>query len=210
MTPQVGRSPHLDVLAAIDQVVAEHESCGCGCGLRLTDASPSPFFASQECQERWMWGRSKPLPSGDAAAAALLAADPPPAWRERLEAAEIARLRAELGPPRPRMERRVPVVEQPCAGRVVVPFIGGPWHSDLRAILTPLPDTLRMVPPTTINWWDESPVVALEEVLYTRRRMVSPWWREHRTPFDVYTKGQVTDRETHEALGFARDSGWRP
>jgi hypothetical protein len=42
-----------DILAEIDAVIAAAEQCLCGCGRPIKPSGPSPWFASQECQEWW-------------------------------------------------------------------------------------------------------------------------------------------------------------
>jgi hypothetical protein len=42
-----------DILDQIDAALADATSCLCGCTKVLTAASPSPWFASEECQARW-------------------------------------------------------------------------------------------------------------------------------------------------------------
>lgn len=42
-----------DVLAAIDSTLADVSLCFCGCKKALRATSPSPWFASEECQARW-------------------------------------------------------------------------------------------------------------------------------------------------------------
>lgn len=185
----------MDILTSIDAVLAEQERCGCGCRVRITARSPSPFFASQECQERWMAGQGQPLPADP---------DSPPAVEARPA-------------PDPRA-RREPVVEQARPGQRVVLFIGGPWHGDLRSVPEPLWDTVHVARTRSLqvdfvaNLFGVPVELldrALDSVLYTRQRMVASWWGVQ-APFDVYVAGRVTDRETHEALEFAERGGWRP
>jgi hypothetical protein len=42
-----------DILDQIDAALANSSRCLCGCTTALTAASPSPWFASEECQARW-------------------------------------------------------------------------------------------------------------------------------------------------------------
>lgn len=49
--PERPAPPSGDVLADID--AATEGRCGCGCGAPITDASPSAWFASADCQAQW-------------------------------------------------------------------------------------------------------------------------------------------------------------
>jgi hypothetical protein len=42
-----------DILDQIDTALADVSLCFCGCKKTLTAGSPSPWFASEECQARW-------------------------------------------------------------------------------------------------------------------------------------------------------------
>jgi hypothetical protein len=42
-----------DILDAIDSTLADVSLCFCGCKKALRATSPSPWFASEECQARW-------------------------------------------------------------------------------------------------------------------------------------------------------------
>lgn len=45
--------PPVDILDQIDAALADATSCLCGCTTALTATSPSPWYASEECQARW-------------------------------------------------------------------------------------------------------------------------------------------------------------
>lgn len=69
-----------DILDQIDNALADVSLCFCGCKKTLTAGSPSPWFASEECQARW-GARQLRAKSGIEKAAERVeaAADLPPA-----------------------------------------------------------------------------------------------------------------------------------
>lgn len=47
-----------DILAQIDAAIEQH--CACGCGRPLSPASPSGYYATEGCQQRWLLDQRDP------------------------------------------------------------------------------------------------------------------------------------------------------
>jgi hypothetical protein len=115
--------------------------------------------------------------------------------------------------PSARPSRRVPHIDQPRPGCELVPFVGGPWHCDLRAIPLPLRLTWNVPLPVMLTFESFVSDVpqALDYTSYALRRMNGrlPQWPEWRG-FFVYVCGAGSDDEVREALTAAAEALWTP
>jgi hypothetical protein len=109
---------------------------------------------------------------------------------------------------------RRPVVESSRHGCQVVPFIGGPWHCDLRAMHLPLPPVWNVAPPIDVcALFDVPPdLLALPDPVRYRMVPVSGrligWDVSRRV--EVYTVEGATQRELEEAMIVAYENRWDP
>lgn len=116
---------------------------------------------------------------------------------------------AALAPP------RTPVIDRARPGTQLVPFVGGPWANDLRAMQLPLPWCWNVAVPVA---WDTSCLgdVSVDlpvSLAYILRRMRGHFTGGPGAPiraWQVYTAPGFTRWDMKDALIVAAASGWRP
>lgn len=194
-----------DILASIDALLADVQQCACGCSEQVTAQTASPFFASQDCQARWMAAQGEPLPAD--AADDYSWVNTPPAVRTRMEQAEIGSLLQQFPLRQAAEPVREPVTEKRRAGCRLMLFVGGPWHQDVRAVPESPFNLCVPWPPvcSVLDFRDPSAVFELPApAVYTRRTMVGQFeGRQH--SLSVYVCGQVSDADLQETLVARRD-----
>jgi hypothetical protein len=100
------------------------------------------------------------------------------------------------------------VIDQPCPGMRLVPFVGGPWHGDLRAlppddfrlVLAPLSATLGYTTYTLVAAWIDLPHGLVDGV------PVGGW----RGRIRVARAQDATEADLNEVLSGLLFAGWQP
>lgn len=204
-----------DILDLIDN--ATEQRCACGCGTRLDPDGPSAWFASEWCQKRWNEARAGLDDAGTRVRLTTPFEIPEHLLNDRI-AAEDEWVRRHItgngtsdgprgllaggGLPEG-IPPRAPVIEEPRPGYRLAPFVGGPWHGDL-----------RNVPHGETGWsaadWVAGPEASFREVLYTRRRAWVAFEPDQPVMFGAFCTSDATQNELVAVCGNLICAGWRP